>query len=248
MGLGRQGDRQGELLLSWQELPRSQGHPFYDKLQDVLRDSGFDRHVEGCARRTIQPRRKVGDRCRRGATFGRRWSVILRGSQHRRPTDLIRLDRHRAGKKLSNEDWESPTDTDARIAQLKNGRTRLAYKPEHAVDLDTGAILAAPVHHADRGDTKTLNAVGLPVIRSASSPAASGHPRWVCPVFDPESLAGCFADIGQTVSTHRAEPRPWLALAAVKVSVQDLGKWIWRPYRVAERFRDLCCCQTQRIP
>ncbi len=39
---------------------------------------------------------------------------------------------------------------------MKDGRTRLAYKPEHAVDLDTGAVLAAPVHHADRGDTKTL--------------------------------------------------------------------------------------------
>ncbi len=70
--------------------------------------------------------------------------------------DLIRLDRKRAGKKLSNEDWESPTDSDARIARMKDGRTRLAYKPEHAVDLDTGAVLAAPVHHADRGDTKTL--------------------------------------------------------------------------------------------
>jgi transposase len=67
--------------------------------------------------------------------------------------DLIRLDRKRPGKKLSNEDWESPTDSDARIARMKDGR---AYKPEHAVDLDTGAILAAPVHHADRGDTKTL--------------------------------------------------------------------------------------------
>ena len=70
--------------------------------------------------------------------------------------DLIRLDRKRPGKKLSNEDWESPTDSDARIARMKDGRTRLAYKPEHAVDLDTGAVLAAPVHHADRGDTKTL--------------------------------------------------------------------------------------------
>ena len=72
--------------------------------------------------------------------------------------DLIRLDRKRPGKKLSNEDWRSPTDDDARIARLKDGRTRLAYKPEHAVDLDTGAVLAAPVHHADRGDTKTLPA------------------------------------------------------------------------------------------
>ncbi|HEV7284312.1 MAG TPA: transposase [Kaistia sp.] len=70
--------------------------------------------------------------------------------------DLVRLDRRRKGKKLSNEDWESPTDPDARIARMKNGTTRLAYKPEHAVDLDTGAIVAAEVHAADRGDPATL--------------------------------------------------------------------------------------------
>jgi hypothetical protein len=70
--------------------------------------------------------------------------------------DLIRLDRKRKGKRLSNEEWASPTDPEARIAKLKDGRTRLAYKPEHAVDLDTGAIVAAEVHAADRGDTTTL--------------------------------------------------------------------------------------------
>ena len=57
--------------------------------------------------------------------------------------DLIRLDRKRKGKRLSNEEWTSPTDPEARIAKLKDGRTHLAYKPEHAVDLDTGAIVAA---------------------------------------------------------------------------------------------------------
>src|SRR6478609_591236 len=54
--------------------------------------------------------------------------------------DLIRLDRKRKGKRLSNAEWSSPTDPEARIAKLKDGRTHLAYKPEHAVDLDTGAI------------------------------------------------------------------------------------------------------------
>jgi hypothetical protein len=70
--------------------------------------------------------------------------------------DLIRLDRKRKGKRLSNAEWASPTDPEARIAKLKDGRTRLAYKPEHAVDLDTGAIVAAEVHAADQGDTATL--------------------------------------------------------------------------------------------
>jgi transposase len=70
--------------------------------------------------------------------------------------DLIRLDRKRKGKRLSNAEWESPTDPEARIAKLKDGRTHLAYKPEHALDLDTGAVVAAEMHHADRGDTATL--------------------------------------------------------------------------------------------
>ena len=71
--------------------------------------------------------------------------------------DLARFDRKRKGKTLSNADWESPTDTDARIAKMKDGTTHLAYKPEHAVDLDTGIVVAAPIHPADEGDTTTLS-------------------------------------------------------------------------------------------
>src|SRR3712207_8667064 len=52
--------------------------------------------------------------------------------------------------------WASPTDPEARIAKMKDGTTHLAYKPEHAVDLDTGAIIAAKIHPADQGDTRTL--------------------------------------------------------------------------------------------
>ena len=57
--------------------------------------------------------------------------------------DLVRLDRKRKGKKLSNADWESPTDPDAKVVRMKNGSTRLSYKPEHAVDFDTGVIVAS---------------------------------------------------------------------------------------------------------
>jgi hypothetical protein len=71
--------------------------------------------------------------------------------------DLVRLDRNRKGKKLSNEDWTSPSDADAKIARMKDGTTHLAYKPEHAVDLDTGVVVAAPIHPAEEGDTTTLS-------------------------------------------------------------------------------------------
>jgi hypothetical protein len=69
---------------------------------------------------------------------------------------LIRFDRTRTGKSLSNTEWTSPTDPEARIAKMKDGTTHLAYKPEHAVDLDTGVIVAAKIHPADQGDTRTL--------------------------------------------------------------------------------------------
>src|SRR5437588_7411284 len=50
----------------------------------------------------------------------------------------------------------SKTDPEAKIAQLKDGRTHLAYKPEHAVDLDTGIVVAAALHPANQGDTTTI--------------------------------------------------------------------------------------------
>ncbi len=71
--------------------------------------------------------------------------------------DLVQLDRKRKGKKLSNEDWVSKTDPDATIAKMKDGSTHLAYKPEHAVDLDTGVIVAAPIHGTNEGDTAMLD-------------------------------------------------------------------------------------------
>jgi transposase len=261
MALGRQSERQTDLMLSWAELPRSPGHAFYDRLQEVLVAAGFDGFAEKeCApyyasrrgRPSLPPGRYFrmhlvgyfeGIASERGlewrcadslslreflrlgttepapdhswlsktrsrlplevheAVFG--W-VLQRLAEHglikgdrigvdastmeanaalraivRRETgegyremlgrlaeesgiatptaeDLVRLDRKRKDKRLSNEEWASPTDPEARIAKLKDGRTRLAYKPEHAVDLDTGAIVAAEIHLADRGDTATL--------------------------------------------------------------------------------------------
>jgi len=69
--------------------------------------------------------------------------------------DLRRFDRKRK-KKGSNKEWESAADADSRIAKMKDGRTHLAYKSEHAVDLDSGLVLAAAVHPADQGDAATL--------------------------------------------------------------------------------------------
>jgi transposase len=69
--------------------------------------------------------------------------------------DLARIDRKRK-KKGSNADWYNPHDPDAKITKMKDGRTHLAHKEEHAVDMDTGAVVAVTLQGADQGDTSTL--------------------------------------------------------------------------------------------
>ena len=68
---------------------------------------------------------------------------------------LRRMDRKRK-KKTSNEDWESPSDGEAEITKLKDGRTALAYKAENAVDMETGAIVAVTTHGGACADTATV--------------------------------------------------------------------------------------------
>lgn len=74
------------------------------------------------------------------------------------PTDeeLRRFDRQRKNKRVSNEEWMSSTDPESRIARMKDGRTHLAYKAEHVVDLETEAVLAASIRPADEADVDTM--------------------------------------------------------------------------------------------
>jgi transposase len=73
---------------------------------------------------------------------------------------LARLDRRRK-KRTSNAEWVNPADPDAKVTQMKDGRTHLAHKVEHAVDLETGALVAVTLHGADVGDTTSLLATTL---------------------------------------------------------------------------------------
>ena len=88
--------------------------------------------------------------------------------------DLARIDRQRK-KKGSNDDWTHPHDPDAKITKMKDGRTHLAHKAEHAVDLDTGAVVAVTVQDADDGDTTTMQATLI---------AAAEHLEAVLPADD----------------------------------------------------------------
>jgi hypothetical protein len=90
------------------------------------------------------------------------WKAYLRklaraaGIEDPSDEELRRFDRQRPDKKVSNEDWVSPSDPDSRIAKMKDGTTHLAYKAEHVVDLESDLVLAAEVYPADRTDSDTL--------------------------------------------------------------------------------------------
>jgi transposase len=81
---------------------------------------------------------------------------LAQASEIETPTreDLARIDRKRKNKG-SNDDWTHPHDPDAKITKMKDGRTHLAHKAEHAVDLETGAVVGVTVQDADKGDTTT---------------------------------------------------------------------------------------------
>jgi len=265
MSMGKREDKQQLLWVGASELPRSAGHRFYEKLNELLREADFDREVErlcrpfyeadGTAgRRSIPPgvyfrmlfvgyfegiesERGLAWRCSdslslrdflglvpqesvpdhsslsrtrtrlAGSVYDEVFRLVLaivekkgllrgkvagvdstylradasmkaivrkdteqgyqeylkklcqeQGIENPTVEDCRRVDRKRKGKRTSNRDWKSKTDADARIARLKDGRTRLAYKAEHVVDMDTGAVLSAEIHRADEGDTATMEA------------------------------------------------------------------------------------------
>jgi transposase len=93
---------------------------------------------------------------------GEDWKAYLRrlareaGIEDPSDEDLRRFDRKRKGKKVSNKEWKSPTDPDARIAKMKDGRTHFAYKAEHAVDVDNDLLVAAEIYQADDADGDTI--------------------------------------------------------------------------------------------
>ncbi len=260
MGMGRKKDRQDTLWVATQELPRTGGHVFYERVNRILNETEFDRFVEdscekfytpvmgrpsvapgryfrmllvgyfegidaerGIAWRcadslslreflglglsdavpdhsTVSRTRRLIDLETHGKVFSWMLSVLAgeglidgktvgvdastleanaamrtivrreggegykeyltglaKASGIETPTgaDLARLDRKRK-KKSSNKDWEHPHDPDARITKMKDGRTHLAHKVEHAADMKTGAILAVTVQAADQGDTTTI--------------------------------------------------------------------------------------------
>jgi len=96
---------------------------------------------------------------------------------------LRNFDRHRAGKKLSNEQWQNPHDPDAKIGRTKDGATDMVYLPEHTVDLDTGAIVQAQVLAGDHRDSEELSGRVIEAVLNVQE--AQGDPELL-----PETLTG----------------------------------------------------------
>ena len=136
--------------------------------------------------------------------------------------ELARFDRKRK-KKGSNADWTHPHDPDAKITKMKDGRTHLAHTAEHAVDLETGAIVGVTVQDADAGDTTTMVDT---LIEAADQVAAVDGASGIAEVVGDkgyhsnETMVG-FADLG--VRSYVSEPdrgrRKWKGKAAAKKAV-----------------------------
>src|ERR1700694_5318129 len=100
---------------------------------------------------------------------------------------LAKLDRKRK-KKGNNDDWKNPHDPDAQITKMKDGRTHLAHKAEHAVDLETGALLEVTLQDADQGDTTTIIETAMTAGEQSKDAQAA--------VQAPQALAEIIADKG----------------------------------------------------
>ena len=85
--------------------------------------------------------------------------------------DLVKLDKKRP-KKTSNQEWRHPHDPDSRVTKMKDGRTHLAHKPEHAVDMETGAVVAVNLTHANEGDPASLPATLEEAMKNLESVAS----------------------------------------------------------------------------
>ena len=139
--------------------------------------------------------------------------------------ELARFDRKRK-KKGSNDDWTHPQDPDAKITKTKDGRTHLAHTAEHAVDLETGAIVGVTVQDADEGDTTTMVETLITAAEQVEAVGAAGIVEVVGDkgYHSNETMVGCAA-IG--VRSYVSEPdrgrRTWKGKAGARARCMPIG-------------------------
>jgi transposase len=141
---------------------------------------------------------------------------------------LRNFDRHRAGKKLSNEQWQNPHDPDAKIGRTKDGATDMIYLPEHTVDLDTGAIVQAQVLAGDHRDSEELSERVIEAVVSVQVAQGIADPEKVPETFTTDKGYFSLLEIGR------------LHELGLKTVISD-------PRRAQRRFDKLSSAQRQTL-
>lgn len=174
-----------------QRLPIEVYREVFRKILEILRAEGLLRgKTLGIDASTIEANAAMRSIIRKidGKSYEQFLQALAKESGIDNPTrdDLAKIDRNRKDKSCSNKDWENPNDKDARVTKMKDGRTHLAYKTEHAIDLDTGALVGAAIHYADQGDTETLWGTLAETVENLAELDED----------DPEIVTECIADRG----------------------------------------------------
>src|SRR6478752_2402506 len=119
MAMGRSDAVQGDLMATWAEMPRSPGHAFYDRLQDLLGEAGFDGFVERVCRPYYAPRMGAPS-LPPGRYFRMHHDRLLRG------------DRQRAGHRLALRGFVLAPRFPAVVEPGESSRPFLAVAHAHA--------------------------------------------------------------------------------------------------------------------
>ncbi len=163
---------------------------------------------------------------------GEGWKEYLRGLAEEEgiedpsDDDLRRFDRTRRGKKVSNKDWTSPTDPDARIGKMKDGRTKMSYKAQHAIDLDTQLVVAVTIHHADQSDGELLKEA---IIETGGVLESANHD-------------GDYEEVVADKGYHKTETLAWVAERNMRSYIPERKssqkrRWTNKPPEWEEAFR-----------
>ena len=160
IGLDEQTPDHSTISRTWRLIDVETHHKVFLWVLGVLADRGLLKgRTVGVDATTLEANAALRSIVRRdnGASYDEFLTGLARQSGIETPTreDLARVDRKRK-KKGSNQEWASPSDPDARITKMKDGTTHLAHKAEHAVDMESGAVIAVTLQAADQGDTTTI--------------------------------------------------------------------------------------------
>jgi len=144
-----------------QRLPLEFYNTVFQRILCMVHRHGLvDAYATGVDSTTLEANASLRRLARKdtGATYREYVKELMReaGEDPNDAAAVVRFDKKRKDKKLSNREWQSETDPDSRIARMKDGTTHLAYKSEHAIDLTTGAMLVIKVYPADQGDTASV--------------------------------------------------------------------------------------------